>query len=86
MDLITVTVKYNVSTFLWNMANPQEFWNHRLQAKIFTLLISDAFWGGTQAQDEVVQSTFFAEQGCSELSKSGTSTVSWILRSRMKGH
>lgn len=46
MDLITVTVKYNVSTFLWNMANPQKFWNHKLQAGIFTVLISDAFGGG----------------------------------------
>lgn len=47
MDLITVTVKYNVSTFLWNMTNPQEFWNHKLQDKIFTLAASfrSLFWG-----------------------------------------
>lgn len=48
---------------MWNMASPQEFWNHKFQTNIFTPLASDPFLGVTQAQEEVVQSTFFPEQG-----------------------
>lgn len=63
MDLITFMVKYNVSTFLWNMTNPQEFWNPKLQAKFFIVLLSGAFFEETQAQDEVVQSTVLQNTG-----------------------
>lgn len=45
------------------------------------LLLSDPSFGGTQAQDEVIQSTFFAEQRFS-----GLSQVSWILHLRSRGH
>jgi len=83
MVLIRVTVKYNVSTFLWNMSNPQEFWNPRLQAKIFTLLRSD--WEDPSSRWSSAEHSF-AEQVCSGLSKSGASMVSWILHSRMEGH
>lgn len=62
MDLITITVKYNVSTFLWNMANPKEFWNHELQAKIFMLLISDAFLGENSSSRQSSAEHFFAHK------------------------
>lgn len=68
--------------FLWNITNPQTFWNHKLQAKIFTLAayFRCYFLEGANRRWSNAEHSF-VEQGCS-----GLSQLSWILHLRLKGH